>query len=210
LIHTEKLSNPAALSFKTETKADTMQRLLSYILICLSLTIPLCVLAQGTSQAESGSLDSIYKLGAGDLLSVQVFGEPDLSFAEIRLTDAGTFSYPFLGEVRAKGLTSAEVEKTIKRRLRGDYLIDPKVTVRILEYRSFFVNGEVKKPGGYPFKPGLTLRKAIAIAGGFTERASRSKFYIIRDNDEKRKPVRSSLDSNIYPGDIVTVDESFF
>ncbi|WP_373090787.1 polysaccharide biosynthesis/export family protein [Zhongshania sp.] len=187
-----------------------MQRLLFYFLISLSLTLSAAVLALEANHNSSKSLDSIYKLGAGDLLSVQVFGEPDLSFSEIRLTDAGTFSYPFLGEVRAKGLTSADVERSIKSSLLGDYLIDPKVTVRILEYRSFFVNGEVKKPGGYPFKPGLTLRKAIAIAGGFTERASRSKFYIIRDNDEIRKPIRSSLDSNIYPGDIVTVDESFF
>jgi protein involved in polysaccharide export with SLBB domain len=187
-----------------------MQRLLSYILVCFSLAAATTILAQGNSQTAGRSLDSIYRLGAGDLLSVQVFGEPDLSFAEIRLTDAGTFSYPFLGEVRANGLTSAEVEETIKASLLGDYLINPKVTVRILEYRPFFVNGEVKKPGGYPFTPGLTLRKVIAIAGGFTERASRSKFYIIRDNDSKRKPVRSSLDSNIYPGDIVTVDDSFF
>lgn len=187
-----------------------MQRLLAYILICLSLTCTASVFAQVTSQSEDRNLYSIYKLGAGDLLSVHVFGEPDLSFSEIRLTDAGTFSYPFLSEIRARGLTSAEVEGIITRGLLGDYLVDPKVTVRILEYRPFFVNGEVKKPGGYPFKPGLTLRKAIAIAGGFTERASRSKFFIIRDNDVKRKPVRSSLDSNIYPGDIVTVDESFF
>jgi protein involved in polysaccharide export with SLBB domain len=187
-----------------------MQRLLSYMLICLSLAAAAPILAQGSPQTTDKGLDSIYRLGAGDLISVQVFGEPDLSFTEIRLTDAGTFSYPFLREVRAKGLTSAEVETTIKTSLLGDYLIDPKVTVRILEYRSFFVNGEVKRPGGYPFTPGLTLRKAIAISGGFTERASRSKFYIIRDNDSKRTPVRSSLDSNIYPGDIVTVDESFF
>lgn len=187
-----------------------MQKLLFYFLVCLSLVSAAPILAQETSQTAGKSLDSIYRLGAGDLLSVQVFGEPDLSFSEIRLTDAGTFSYPFLGEVRAKGLTGAEVESTIKASLLGDYLIDPKVTVRILEYRPFFVNGEVKKPGGYPFTPGLTLRKAIAIAGGFTERASRSKFYIIRDNDSKRKPIRSELDSNIYPGDIVTVDESFF
>ncbi|MFQ3200692.1 MAG: protein involved in polysaccharide export with SLBB domain [Zhongshania sp.] len=193
-----------------DPKIETMQRLLSYILVCLSLAAATPILAQENSQTASTSLDSIYRLGAGDLLSVQVFGEPDLSFAEIRLTDAGTFSYPFLGEVRANGLTSAEVEETIKVSLLGDYLINPKVTVRILEYRPFFVNGEVKKPGGYPFTPGLTLRKVIAIAGGFTDRASRSKFYIIRDNDSKRKPVRSSLDSNIYPGDIVTVDDSFF
>lgn len=158
----------------------------------------------------SQSPDSSYALGSGDLISIQVFGEEDLSIKEIRLTDAGSFSYPFLGEIRAKGRTSTQVEAIITQGLLGDYLIDPKVSVSILEYRPFYVNGEVKKPGGYPFKPGLTLRKAIALAGGFSDRASRSKFYIIRDNDPSRTPLRVTIDSGVYPGDIITVDESFF
>lgn len=190
---------------------------LKSIYLTLSLSIfmallfpPQLSLAQSLEPAESTSLDSVYQLGAGDLLSVQVFGEPDLSFDEIRLTDAGTFSYPFLGEIRAKGLTSSEVEQLIIRGLKGDYLVDPRVTVRILEYRPFFVNGEVKRPGGYPFKAGLTLRKAIALAGGFTERASRNKMHIIRDTDRSNAPFKATLDTKIYPGDIITVDESFF
>lgn len=178
-----------------------------------SLVVSLVIFPQASlsqTHTGAGSLDSIYKLGAGDQLSIQVFGEPDLSFDEVRLTDAGTFSYPFLGEIRAKGLTSSEVEWLITRGLMGDYLIDPKVTVRILEYRPFFVNGEVKRPGGYPFKAGLTLRKAIALAGGFTERASRNKMHIIRDADRSNEPIKATLDTKVYPGDIITVDESFF
>lgn len=193
-----------------------MRRLKSTLCsVCLAVCAALFLLPQAShsqtqEQEETVSLNSVYKLGAGDLLSVQVFGESDLSFDEIRLTDAGTFSYPFLGEIRAKGLTSSEVEHLIIRGLRGDYLIDPRVTVRILEYRPFFVNGEVKRPGGYPFKAGLTLRKAIALAGGFTERASRSKMHIIRDTDKSNAPMKASLDTKVYPGDIITVDESFF
>lgn len=179
--------------------------------VCAALFLmPQLSLSQTSEQDETASLNSVYELGAGDLLSIQVFGESDLSFDEIRLTDAGTFSYPFLGEIRAKGLTSSEVEQLIIRGLKGDYLIDPRVTVRILEYRPFFVNGEVKRPGGYPFKAGLTLRKAIALAGGFTERASRNKMHIIRDTDKSNAPIKASLDTNVYPGDIITIDESFF
>ncbi len=155
-------------------------------------------------------LETSYKLGSGDTLSIQVFGEEDLSIKEIRLGGTGSFSYPFLGEIQVRGLTAIEVENLITRGLTGDYLIDPKVTVSILEYRPFFVNGEVKKPGGYPFKPGLTLRKAVALAGGLTERASRNKFSVIRDDDPSREPVRLEYESPIFPGDIVTVDESFF
>lgn len=154
--------------------------------------------------------DSEYKLGAGDVISIRVFGESDLSFERVRLTDAATFSYPFLGEVRAAGKTAAEVEELLTEGLKGDYLIEPRVSVSILEYRDFFVNGEVKEPGGYPFKPGLTLRKAIALAGGFTERASRSKFAVIRDVDGERHEIPATLDTRIQPGDIITVDQSFF
>lgn len=164
----------------------------------------------GQAGGENGGAVSGYLLGAGDLITIRVFGEEDLSIEEIRLTDTGAFSYPFLGEIRVKGLASSQVEALITRGLKGDYLIDPKVTVSILEYRPFYVNGEVKKPGGYPFEPGLTIRKAIALAGGFTERASRSKFYLIRDTDPDRTPIRVTLESGVFPGDIITVNESFF
>jgi len=154
--------------------------------------------------------DSTYRLGSGDVISINVFGEEDLSFKELRLTDAGTLSFPFLGEVRANGRTAAEVEQIIVNGLKGDYLIDPKVSVSILEYREFFVNGEVKNPGGYPYKPGLTMRKAVALAGGLTERASENKMFVIRDEDTSRTPRKANMDSQINPGDIITIEQSFF
>lgn len=154
--------------------------------------------------------DSTYTLGSGDVISINVFGEEDLTFQQLRLTDAGTLSFPFLGEVRANGLTAGELESRIADGLRGDYLIDPKVSVSVLEYREFFINGEVKSPGGYPYQPGLTLRKAVALAGGFSERASESKMFVIRDGDTSRAEQKISIDSPINPGDIVTIEQSFF
>ncbi|MBR9884892.1 MAG: polysaccharide export protein [Oceanospirillales bacterium] len=176
--------------------------MLAHVLVLLSLSI-LSVNAWSAG-------DSQYRLGSGDVISINVFGEEDLSFEQLRMTDAGTFSYPFLGEVRALGLTAAELEQRIIKGLKGDYLIDPKVSVSILEYRDFFVNGEVKEPGGYPFKPGLTLRKAIALAGGFTERASKSKMSIIRENGNDKRTFNADLDTRIAPGDIITIEQSFF
>ncbi|PSJ40094.1 capsular biosynthesis protein [Zobellella taiwanensis] len=172
-----------------------------------SLLLLLVFTFTGTAMAQT---DSSYTLGSGDLLRVSVFGEPDLSIEQIRLNDAGTFSYPFLGSINAKGKTAKQVEAQIANGLRGDYLIDPKVTVSILEYREFFVNGEVRNPGGYPFQPGMTLRKAVALAGGFSERASRSAFSIIHDNDPGRTPRKATLDTPVMPGDIITIDQSFF
>jgi polysaccharide export outer membrane protein len=154
--------------------------------------------------------NSTYKLASGDVIRINVFGEPDLSFEEIRLTDAGTFSYPFIGELRVRGKTAAEIEQLIIDNLKGDYLIDPRVSVSVLQYREFFISGEVKEPGGYPFQPGLTLRRAVALAGGLTERASTKRITIIRDSDPSRTPESASLDTLVMPGDTITIDQGFF
>lgn len=157
--------------------------------------------------ADAGLSD--YPVGSGDLLSIQVFGEEDLSI-EVRLSDAGTISYPFLGELKVLGLSISQLSETIRARLANGYLIDPNVNVAVLEYRQFYINGEVDKPGGYPYQPGLTLQKAVALAGGFTERASKSKVYVIHDGEEGKPPQKLSLGSLVRPGDVVTVEESFF
>jgi polysaccharide biosynthesis/export protein VpsN len=153
---------------------------------------------------------SSYRLGSGDTISIRVLGEEDLKRERIRLSDAGTVSFPVLGEIKVKGLTVGALEEYITRSLKGRYLVNPQVTVSIDEYRSFFVNGMVEKPGGYPFSPGMTVRKAISVAGGFKERASREKFNIIRDDDPKQVPRRVDLNTAVMPGDILTIEESFF
>ncbi len=162
-----------------------------------------------TSKASGLELSS-YKLGVGDVISVQVIGEDDLKREKVRLSDAGTLSFPYLGEIRVRGLTVGGLEDFITKGLKGRYLLNPQVTVTIHEYRNFFVNGQVDKPGGYPFVPGITVRKAISIAGGFKERASKDKINVIREDDVKGVPQRVSLESLVQPGDIITVEESFF
>lgn len=157
---------------------------------------------------EPSEIQASYKLGTGDLFSIQVYGEDDLAL-EARLDGSGTISYPFLGELRIAGHSVHEVEQIIIRGLKGDYLIYPIVSVTIKEYRPFFINGAVKSPGGFPFNPGLTVRKAISLAGGFTDRASRSKIYVIHDG-ENHTQHKVDLNSPIQAGDIITVDESFF
>ena len=166
------------------------------------------LLASPLSFAEGTGLSG-YSIGSGDMLSIQVFGEEDLSI-EVRLSDAGTISYPFLGELRAKGLSIGELSEIIRSKLADGYLISPSVNVTVLEYRQFFINGEVEKPGGYPYQPGLTLQKAVALAGGFTERASKTKLYVVPDGKEGEDPVRIKLGTMVRPGDIITVEESFF
>jgi polysaccharide export outer membrane protein len=153
---------------------------------------------------------STYKLGSGDMISVRVLGEDDLRREKVRLSDAGTLSFPILGEIRVKGMTVGALEDYITRGLKGRYLVNPQVTVSIDEYRNFYVNGMVEKPGGYPYSPGMTVRKAISIAGGFKERASREKINIISEDDAEQTSRRVDLNAAVGPGDILTIEESFF
>jgi protein involved in polysaccharide export with SLBB domain len=179
-----------------------MKRLV-HLLFLLGGLLPALSLAQ-TSELSS------YKLGAGDLITVQVLGEDELKREKVRLSDAGTLAFPILGEIRVRGMTVGELRDYITYGLKGRYLLNPQVTVTIDEYRNFFVNGMVEKPGGYPFSPGLTVRKAISLAGGFKERASREKISVIHEDDKKGTPIKVDLNTAIYPGDIITIEESFF
>ena len=107
-------------------------------------------------------------------------------------------------------MTAAEVESLIYEGLLGDYLVNPSVSVSIVEYRPFFIDGEVKRPGGYPYQPGLSVNKAAALAGGYTERANKDKITIVRETDGQQFEFSVSVTDMIQPGDIVTVNQRFF
>ncbi len=169
--------------------------------------IVLLVGFQSNVQASNEGLSN-YRLGSGDKISITVFDEKELSLGKIRLSDAGTISYPMLGEIKILGLTVSQLEKLITNQLKGRYLVDPKVTVTIDEYRQFFVNGMVKSPGGFPYQPGLTIRQAVSLAGGFQDRADRDKIMVIHDDD--KTPHNEGLGTPVEPGDTITVEESFF
>lgn len=165
------------------------------------------VFVPATYAADPGTQ---YKLAAGDVLRITVYGEPDLSLKRIRLNDAGTFSYPFLGEISAKGLTPNQVEQIIVNGLKQGYLNDPKVSLSQIEYRSFYINGEVQKPGSYPFVPGLTLEKAIALGGGLTERASIKRVTIVRGDGGSTLTDDVTRSTTIAPGDTISIAQGFF
>lgn len=169
----------------------------------------LVVLLTGMVHAETGGAEiSSYRLGSGDLIRIQVYGEDDLTL-EARITDSGTISYPFLGQIQVAGLTLTQLQQHIVTGLDGDYLVDPKVSVSILGYRQFYVNGEVKKPGGFPYEPGLTIRKAISLAGGLTERASTKKMSVIPEGSQHQQQT-VDMNTRVNPGDIITIEQSFF
>jgi len=168
-----------------------------------------CLLLCVFSSVSVADLSPAYSLGYGDLVSIKVYGEDDLS-VETQLNDLGVISFPFLGELEVFGLTVTEVQEKIELGLKEGYLVNPKVSVTVVTYRRFYVNGEVRQPGGFAFLPGLTVRKAISLAGGFTARAAQSKIYIISDRTENRSPTRVELNSSVKPGDVITVKQRFF
>lgn len=158
--------------------------------------------------AEDGM--SKYRLGAGDTISIIVFDEKDLSMEKVKLSDAGTISYPMLGEIRVLGLKVSDLQRKVTDELKGKYLVNPKVTVTIDEYRDVFVIGQVHKPGSFPYQHGLTVRKAVSVAGGFKDRAYTGAVSIIHEYQDKAAPIKSTLDTLVEPGDTITVEESFF
>ena len=151
----------------------------------------------------------IYILGPGDTIKIHVFQEPDLSLSA-RISNNGTVDYPLLGKIKIEGMTLVEAEAVLDKKLRGDYLIDPQISVSIASYRPFFVTGAVRSPGSYEYQPGMTARRAIVVAGDFTDRASRSKIFIIKEGESSAKKMKIRLDEPVGPGDTVTVKESLF
>jgi len=151
-----------------------------------------------------------YAIGPGDMISVSVFGEPDLSVKKVKVGGDGSISVPLIGQVNVQGQTVSQLESKLEGLLRAGYMKNPKVTVAILDYRPFYLYGEVKTPGGYPYKDGLTVEKAIALAGGLTPRASKRKITLKREIDGRSKKIRVDLKAEVKPGDVITVGESFF
>lgn len=179
-----------------------------------------------------------YRLGTGDKLRVTVFGQPDMS-GEFAVDAGGQVTIPLVGAVDAARLTVAELTKSITDRLAKDFLVDPKVSVDVLNYRPFYVLGEVKSPGSYAYVVGINIRQAIAIAGGFNRRAKTSMVTLYRDSrtgtEQKgtalidvdrqltgerfgqrqahqlvEEEFEADLDAPVLPGDTIDVDRRLF
>lgn len=151
-----------------------------------------------------------YRIDAGDRVSITVYQEPDLSVAGARVKADGTIAVPLLGDLRVAGLTSQELQDRVTARLLDGYLKKPNVSVTIDSYRLYYIKGEVARPGGYSFVDGLTVAKAVALAGGFTPRASEGSITLVRESDPDNPIDSVGVNTDIRPGDIITVGESFF
>ena len=150
-----------------------------------------------------------YTLGPGDQIRLTVFRHEDLS-GELEIDGEGYLAMPLIGEVLAGGMTPRQLETELESRLEGGgYLVDPQVSVELLNYRPFYVIGEVNRPGSYQYVNGMNVVNAVALAGGFTYRADQDDIVITRGGSNGEE-IAAGLATEVQPGDIVEVTERFF
>ena len=163
-----------------------------------------------TAQTSTGSGIAAYTLGANDKLRVNVFGEDDVS-GEFEVDGQGFISFKLVGRVNVLGQTVQQTENLLVDKLReGGYLLNPRVSIEVLNFRPFFILGEVEKRGQYPYVNGMTVANAVAIAGGYTYRAAKGRVTVQRFNDPQKREQGADEDTIVLPGDIIRVPERFF
>jgi protein involved in polysaccharide export with SLBB domain len=191
------------------------RRLLLQFSLVLSIVACGPVTAQQTGHADSATADAMsanagYRLGSGDRVRITVYGQPELT-GEYAVDGSGALSFPLIGHIRAGGRSAGDLEKALVDRLQPNYLKNPSVSVEILTYRPFYIVGEVRTPGSYPYVSGMTVLNAVALAGGFTYRAREGDFYVMRQTAEGgRGRLQAVSDTPVLPGDVITVRERYF
>jgi protein involved in polysaccharide export with SLBB domain len=162
----------------------------------------------GPDDGQPGHFE--YRLGSGDKLRVIVFGEESLSGEFLVPGGDGAISFPLVGDVKAAGLTVTELKTQLEAKLRDGFLKDPHVSIEVLNYRPYYILGEVTKPGEYPYIVGLTVLNAVATASGFTYRADTRKVYIRHANSPGETPSKLTTTTPVHPGDTIRIGERFF
>jgi len=149
-----------------------------------------------------------YHLGPGDQLRITVFNEAELT-GQYVVGSQGTIAYPLVGDIHAAGLSVQELSDSLQQAL-GAYIRQPNVSVEVVNYRPFFILGEVQRPGTYPYSAGLTVPNAVATAGGFTYRANRSRVFVRHANEADERSYPLTIATPVLPGDTVRIGERLF
>ncbi len=172
-------------------------------------TLAACAETPVVVQAPNPVGSPDYYLGPGDKVKINVFNNPDIS-GEAVLDSGGDIAMPLLGQVGAQNLTVTQLQTKITDLLNKQYLVDPKVSVEVLNYRPFFILGEVGRPGSYPYIAGVTVRQAVAIGGGYTRRARTSSVSIVRQSPLGEERIEALAETPVLPGDTVEVGRRLF
>jgi polysaccharide export outer membrane protein len=162
-----------------------------------------------SAAAPTAYVGSDYRLGPGDKIRLIVFGEEALS-GQFVVSGNGKVSLPLIGEVNAANLTVPQFQDEVDAALRQGYLKEPRVSAEVLTYRPFYILGEVRNPGEYPYSSGLTVLNAVATAGGFTYRAQTKRVFIRRHSETEEKSYELKSETSVAPGDTIRIGERFF
>ncbi len=175
---------------------------------CIGAQFPVPASAQAQALPSAPSADS-YVLGPNDRVRLKVYGEPDIG-GEYEIDSGGQVSIPLAGHIKAAGLTTKQLERSIASALSKGIVRDPRVNVEIALYRPYYILGEVKRSGEYPYRLGLTVMDAIASAGGFTYRANENKVYVRRSGGGAEEVHALDAPILVFPGDNIRIPERYF
>lgn len=191
--------------------AGQFGRLIAAGLMCLAASLALSACAGGNSVTERPINEAVepYLLDSGDKLRVTVFGQSDLS-GDFSVDGGGNIAIPLIPPVRARGLTTDRLQAAIEESLGKTLLRNPNVSVQIMEFRPFFILGEVQRAGQYPFVNGMTVQSAVAIAGGFSYRANQDTVHITRKRGDRLMEMDVDTGAPVRPGDTILVKERYF
>lgn len=195
----------------------TLRSLLVMITLAFGLLLAACGSGPTAGAREAGAAGeavatrsvAAYTLGSSDRLRITVFGHPDLS-GEFEVDGTGAVSLPLIGQVAAEGLTTVQLEQSIAGTLSEGYILNPRVSAEVINYRPYYILGEVGRPGEYPFTSGLTVPNAVAAAGGFTYRANKRVIYIKSVDSDREIAYDLTPTTVVKPGDTLRVGERIF
>lgn len=178
------------------------------VLVLLAPALAACGGPGPTTPAPAAASDTSYGVGPGDKLRIMVFGQENMS-GEYQVDGSGKIAFPLIGGVEAGGKSAPELEANMEEQL-ARYLKEPDVSIEVLNFRPFFVVGEVREPGDYPYVDDMSVLNAVAIAGGFTYRAREETFVIQRREGGETKKLEAGPTTTVMPGDVIVVRERYF
>ena len=162
--------------------------------------------SQGTQNLSLGD----YRVAPGDRLRVVVLSDAELS-GEYEVDSVGMIAPRMAGRVAVLGMSTAEIETMLADRYRsGGYLRTPRLSVDLVSRRPFYILGEVSRPGSFPYVSGINVVQAVAIAGGYTRRAAKTRVTIQRFNATLGQEETVNEDTPVGPGDVIRVPERWF
>jgi polysaccharide export outer membrane protein len=174
--------------------------LISVLLLTLIISAGQLSAAEEKKTWSAKASQNDYLIGSGDILEITTWKEPDFTRDAVLVRLDGKLTFPLLNDVQAAGLTTVELKKVIEEGLK-DYVTNPVVTVTVTSplSKQFYILGEVAGTGQYPLAKHLTVLQAFALAGGFTEWASKKEIILLRHEDGKDKIYRINY-KNIVKG----------